>query len=164
MIRRFVTSALALCIALAFCQAGFAAAGVPQLLNYQGKLTDSFGWPVGGSKYMTFEFYDAPFGGNLLEGFSETQQVVVTKGIFNVLIGSAADPGVPASVFDLPSVYLSVKVEGEQLSSRQRIASRLLSPVDCKRSHVRHRLPLRTTRVKHGFLDRRRAGPLSCSP
>jgi len=123
MIRRFVTSALALCIALAFCQAGFAAAGVPQLLNYQGKLTDSFGWPVGGSKYMTFEFYDAPFGGNLLEGFSETQQVVVTKGIFNVLIGSAADPGVPASVFDHPSVYLSVKVEGEQLSSRQRIAS-----------------------------------------
>jgi len=123
MIHRIAASALALCITQAFCLAGFAAEGVPQLLNYQGKLTNSLGKPVDGSKEMIFEFHDAVVDGNLLGGFSETQQVVVTKGVFNVLIGSATEGGVPASVFDGTSVYLSVKVEGEPLSPRQRIAS-----------------------------------------
>jgi len=123
MIRRMATLGPALCIALAFSLAGFAGEGVPQLLNYQGKLADSAGRPVDAPRYITFEFYDAPFGGNLLAGFSETQQVVVTKGIFNVLIGSATEGGVPASVFDGAEVYLCVKVQGDELSPRQRIAS-----------------------------------------
>lgn len=85
-----------------------ASAEVPQLLNYQGKLTDSRGRPVDGSKRMTFEFYDDPVEGHLLEGFSERQEVVVAKGIFNVLIGSATEGGVPASVFDnRPSISAS---------------------------------------------------------
>ena len=123
MTRCIVALGLVLCITQAFCLAGFAAEGVPQLLNYQGKLNDKLGKPVDGSKEMVFEFYDAAEGGNLLAGFSETQQVVVTKGIFNVLIGSATDGGVPVSTFEQASVYLSVSVEGEQLSPRQRIAS-----------------------------------------
>ena len=118
MIRRIAASALALCLI-----AGFAAGGVPQLLNYQGKLADNLGKPVDASKQMVFEFYDAAAAGNLLEGFSETQQVIVAKGIFNVLIGSATAGGVPASVFDHASVYLSVKVQGQELSPRQRLVS-----------------------------------------
>ena len=123
MIHRIAASALALCITQAFCLAGFAAEDVPQLLNYQGKLTDSLGKPVDGSKEMTFKFYDDAVWGNLLGGFSETQQVVVTKGIFNVLIGSGTEGGVPVWVFENMSAYLSVKIEGQELSPRQRIAS-----------------------------------------
>ena len=123
MIRRVTPSALALCITQAFCLAVFAAEGVPRLLNYQGKLADSLGKPVDGSMQMTFEFYDAAAAANLLEGFSETQEVVVTKGIFSVLIGSATAGGVPPAVLDHASVYLSIKVDGEQLSPRQPITS-----------------------------------------
>ena len=118
MVRCIAASVLALCVA-----AGFAAGGVPQLLNYQGKLTDSLGKPVDGAKQMVFEFYDAATAGNLLAGFSEIQKVTVTKGIFNVLIGSVTAGGVPASVFGNASVYLSAKVEGQPLSPRQRLAS-----------------------------------------
>ena len=118
MIRRITASALALCIT-----AGFAAGGVPQLLNYQGKLADSHGRPVDGSREMVFEFYDSAKSHDPLEGFSETQQVVVTAGVFNVLIGSATEGGVPASVFDGASVYLGVTVEREELLPRQRIVS-----------------------------------------
>ena len=123
MIHRIMASALALCIAWAFCLAGFAAGRVPQLLNYQGKLADGRGTPVDGSKEMVFEFYDSAKGHDPLEGFSERQQVVVTAGIFNALIGSATEGGVPASVFHGASVYLSVTVEREELLPRQRIVS-----------------------------------------
>ena len=102
MVRRIVISALMMCIV-----AAFVSAEVPQLLNYQGKLTDNLGKPVDGTRAMTFEFYDAGEAGNLLGGFTETQQVTVTKGVFSVLIGSATTGGVPAAVFDGASVYLS---------------------------------------------------------
>ena len=123
MIRCIAVLGLVLCMAWAQCPTAFAAEAVPQLLNYQGKLADSLGKPVDGSKQMIFEFHDAAVDGNLLGGFSETQQVVVTKGVFNVLIGSATTGGVPALVFDQPSVYLGVSVEGEPLSPRQHISS-----------------------------------------
>ena len=123
MIRHIAASVLVLCTTVGLCLVGFAAEGVPQLLNYQGKLTNSLGKPVDGSKQMIFEFHDAAVDGNLLGGFSETQHVVVTRGVFNVLIGSATEGGVPVSVFDGTSVYLSVRLEWQELSPRQRIAS-----------------------------------------
>ncbi|HIE30452.1 TPA: hypothetical protein EYP66_24600, partial [Candidatus Poribacteria bacterium] len=40
--------------------------GVPKLINYQGKLTDTEGNPLTGDFSMTFAIYDAEDGGNLL--------------------------------------------------------------------------------------------------
>lgn len=100
-----------------------ALADVPRLMNYQGRLYDSASKPVNAVKVMTFRFYDAETGGSLLAGFAETQYVAVTKGIFNVLIGSATVDGVPAEIFTGSSVYLSVTIGGEEQLPRQRLVS-----------------------------------------
>jgi len=98
-------------------------AEIPQLLNYQGRLVDKFTKPVSGVKTMQFAFYDDPAAGNLLGGFDETQQVAVTNGVFNVLIGSATVGGVPADVFQGVDVFLSVRVAGEEQLPRRRLVS-----------------------------------------
>ena len=72
-----MTRSMALFVLLFLCVGIAAFAEVPQLLNYQGKLTDNTGKPIDGARQMVFEFYDAAAGGNLLAGFSERQQVVV---------------------------------------------------------------------------------------
>ncbi|MDI6766282.1 MAG: hypothetical protein QME52_05610 [Bacteroidota bacterium] len=61
-------------------------AQVPQLINYQGKL-DSSGIPITGTRNITFSFYKVASGGTAL--WSEQQNnVPITNGIFNVLLGS----------------------------------------------------------------------------
>jgi len=111
---------MACAAAVVLLLAGLVSADVPLLLNYQGKLMEA-GKPAEGLKSVTFRFYDD--GGNLLGGFVETQNVEVTKGIFNVLIGSITTGGVPASIFENVNVYLEVMVGGEAQAPRQRIAS-----------------------------------------
>lgn len=85
-----------------------ALAQVPQLLNYQGRLS-SAGGPVTGDQTITFRIYDADTGG--AELWSETQTVPVTDGVFNVILGSITPL---ADVFSgSGSRYLSVQVQGE---------------------------------------------------
>jgi len=98
-------------------------ADVPQLINYQGRLSDAEGKRVTGVKSMSFAFYDSSSGGNLLGEFRETRNVTVTDGIFNVLLGSATSGGIPAGVFESTYVYLSVKVDGVELTPRQRVGT-----------------------------------------
>ncbi|MEK6714813.1 MAG: hypothetical protein AABY43_02045 [Candidatus Omnitrophota bacterium] len=90
---------------------------VPRLINYQGKLTDTNGVPLTGSYAITFRIYDALSGGNML--WEETQQVVIDKGIFGVLLGSAVNLNL---AFDIP-YYLEIKVGSEVMSPRQQIAA-----------------------------------------
>jgi len=71
MIRRIAAVTLVLSIFQVVCLTDSASAEVPQLLNYQGRLTDPDGKPVNGSKEMVFEFYDEATDGNLLSDFSE---------------------------------------------------------------------------------------------
>jgi hypothetical protein len=66
-------------------------ADAPNLLNYQGRLTDPSGNPKNGTFSMQFAVFDAESGGNQLptgSPWSETQNVSVTNGVFNVLLGS----------------------------------------------------------------------------
>jgi len=100
---------------------GVASAAVPHLINYQGKLTDATGKPTNAAVSITFSFHDAEVGGSVL--FSETQAVTVTKGIFNALIGSATEGGVPEMVFMMGNVYIGLQVNGEAVFPRQRITS-----------------------------------------
>ncbi len=93
-------------------------AAVPHLLNYQGRLTDSGGAPLNGTYALTFRIYDAETAGTML--WEETQAgVVIQKGIFNILLGSVTNLGLP---FDKP-YWLEIKVGNEVMSPRQAITS-----------------------------------------
>lgn len=62
-------------------------ASAPQLVNYQGFLTDGAGDPLDTTVSVTFTIYDAPTAGIAI--WTETQTtVVVVAGQFNVLLGS----------------------------------------------------------------------------
>ena len=85
-------------------------AQVPQMINYQGKLTNASGAPVNDTVQMVFSIYSDTGGTNLL--WTETQPaVVVEKGVFNVLLGTV-NP-IPDSVFNGNVRYLGVKVGGD---------------------------------------------------
>jgi len=78
--------ALCLSVIVLFAAAMVSDAAIPRKVDYQGRLLDKNTKPVDGLKTMMFSLYDAAAGGHLL--YSETQSVTVTKGIFNVTIGS----------------------------------------------------------------------------
>jgi len=92
---------------------------IPQLINYQGKLTDNAGNPQNGNFDMTFKIYNAAIGGT--EYWNETQTgVTVTNGLFNVILGSVT----LITNFPLgPNCYLEITVNGQLISPRQRIVS-----------------------------------------
>ncbi len=101
----------------------------PELINYQGRLTDPSGVPLDGSSVtLLFSFYDAALDGNLLLSVSQTN-VTVTGGLYNVLIGSGTiAPGTEpdlASVFQKHGeVWMSVKVNTDpEMTPRTRISS-----------------------------------------
>jgi len=104
------------------------AAGVPQLINYQGRLMDDAGVPVTGNVEMHFKLFDSEIDGTPLLTILQTN-VQVTNGLYNVLLGSGTVlPGVEPdlkSVFEKhPQVYLAVSVDnGDDLSPRQLITS-----------------------------------------
>lgn len=92
---------------------------VPQVLNFQGRISES-GALVNGSRTMTFKIFDAASAGNLL--FSESRSVIVSTGAFNVLVGDVTTGGIPLSVFDGGDRYIEVQV-GAQTLPRQRVVS-----------------------------------------
>jgi len=99
----------------------YSSAQVPQMINYQGKLTDPSGAPVNDTVQMVFSIYVDEGGATLL--WTETQTAVITeKGVFNVLLGSA-NP-IPDSVFDGSVRYLGVKVgDDPEITPRKQIVS-----------------------------------------
>jgi hypothetical protein len=60
---------------------------IPQTISYQGVLTDASGEAVpDGSYNLSFKLYDVASGGTAL--WSEAQPADVSKGVFNVILGS----------------------------------------------------------------------------
>ena len=94
---------------------------VPKLLNYQGYLTDDQGNPINNpSLSMTFAIYDASGAGNLK--WTEDQTVGVSKGIFNVILGSVTP--IPDTVFTGGiNRWLELTAGGQTLSPRTRITA-----------------------------------------
>lgn len=75
---------------------------IPKLINYQGKLVQANGVdPLqAGSYTLRFKLFDGATGGTLVWG--ESQQVAVTGGVFNVILGAAGSiPVQGAAVNDL---------------------------------------------------------------
>jgi len=93
----------------------------PQLVNYQGQLTDGGGNPLDTTVSMMFSIYDVSTSGTAL--WTETQpDVVVSGGTFSVILGSVTE--LSSSVFSGSPRYLAVKVGTDaELSPRTTITS-----------------------------------------
>ena len=99
---------------------------VPQLINYQGKLSDSAGDPLDGTYDVTFYLYTVDSGGGSI--WDESQSVTLADGLYSVQLGTD-NPPFPAGLFDNESLYLEVAIYNpdtsswETLSPRQRLTS-----------------------------------------
>jgi len=96
-------------------------ADVPQMINYQGKITKPSGALVDTTVGMIFTIYDAATDGGVL--WADTNSAVeVQKGVFSTLLGSV-NP-IPDSVFDGNVRYLGVKVGADpEMTPRKEIVS-----------------------------------------
>ena len=94
---------------------------VPQLVSFQGVLTNPGGQPVSDdTRNMTFRIFDAATGGNL--EWDEKQMVTTDGGLFRVLLGDNVP--LTAAVFDGTPRFLEVQVETDTpLAPRQRFVS-----------------------------------------
>jgi hypothetical protein len=94
-------------------------AEIPHLINYQGRLTDSQGNPITGTRAVTFKIYDVESGGSAL--WSETySNLAFDKGIFNVMLGGVTTLNL---AFDR-QYWLSIQVGNDpEMTPRIRLAS-----------------------------------------
>jgi hypothetical protein len=95
------------------------AISIPQLINYQGKLTDGSGNPITETRDMAFALYAESTGGTAV--WTETQTGInVVSGLFNVLLGAVT----PVSAIpNGPSLFLEITVAGTVIAPRARLAS-----------------------------------------
>jgi len=107
-----------------------AATGIPKLINFQGRLTDSNDNLLDGTYYICFSIYDAESDGNKLwpSGDPSPTTVSVSNGVFSTQVGLADTLDLD---FTNDTYYLNVYVNstnscttgGEDLSPRQRITA-----------------------------------------
>lgn len=104
---------------------------IPYLINYQGKLTDSSGNPVGDGHYlMTFGIWTHETSTCSCERVwnSPDQLVLVTDGLFNYQLGSNIELS-PSVFIPDTALWLSVKVGEEEIRPRTMLIS---VPYACK--------------------------------
>jgi len=93
---------------------------IPQLINYQGNLSDSEGNSLNGSYTIDFRIYNQSEGGDLL--WSETQMAAVSIGKFSVMLGSVNT--LSNDIFDGNPIYLALKIgEDSEMIPRKIITS-----------------------------------------
>jgi hypothetical protein len=80
-------------------------ADVPQMINYQGKLTTPAGALIDSTLSMVFSIYDNE--PDVSPAWAETLVVQVQKGIFSVVLGNVHP--IPPALFDGTVQYLGVK-------------------------------------------------------
>ena len=87
--------------------ASLLAADVPEVFNYQGRLLDEDGSPLGGSREAVFGVYDSPAGGTALWE-QKTTVVSDTNGLFNVTLGGTTNSLLAAVGNRFESLYLDM--------------------------------------------------------
>src|SRR3989338_11313643 len=108
-------------------------AAVPQILSFQGRLTDASGNLIGGNganRYFKFEIHSTATGDNELWNSGGTAITIkVTQGVFNTLLGDTTAGYTAIGLdFDSRAYYLEIQVSDdnstfETLSPRQRIVA-----------------------------------------
>jgi len=97
------------------------AMAVPDTVSYQGYLTDPSGSPVDGSVSVTFALYDSAAA--ITASWAETQTVAVSKGLFQVQLGSVGGGGFSSNLFDIP-MWLGIQVGTDlEMTPRQPLTS-----------------------------------------
>jgi len=113
--KALLSMAMMLSFLMLFHSAAFA---IPRLISYQGTLNDANGLPVSSTVSITFNIYDVETGG--VDLWTETQNVAVSNGLFNVKLGSEQE--LPSSVFLSDELYLGIQVGADpEMVPRQRI-------------------------------------------
>ncbi len=96
----------------------------PNLINYQGRLTDAVGQPQTGTKNLTFNIFDAQSLGNLVWGPQTFNGTPLVSGYFNVILGNDTTSRSVATAFAQPSnAWLEIVVNGTALTPRQQVLS-----------------------------------------
>ena len=114
-------SVLIFCVVLWSLMTVTVNAEIPQMINYQGKVTDSGGTPVVDGDYtMRFRIYDAVSSGNL-EWDSGNRTVAVIDGIFNVGLGESPQPALNLGFNE--DYWLLVTFSGDDQTPRKRLGS-----------------------------------------
>ncbi|MFA6169379.1 MAG: hypothetical protein WC772_01230 [Candidatus Margulisiibacteriota bacterium] len=94
---------------------------IPNLLSFEGRLTDTAGTPVTASTTVQISIYDSLSGGSLIWGPESHTVTPDNQGVFSVLLGETT--ALAATVFDSSSRYAQIVVGSEILSPRVRIVS-----------------------------------------
>jgi hypothetical protein len=88
---------------------------LPKQMSYQGRLTDSGGNPINGSRNLVFRLYTAETGGSAV--WEEPHNgVQVDNGLFNVVLGGISE--LDEADFH-QALFLEIDVAGQTLSPRQ---------------------------------------------
>lgn len=113
------TVILTLSLVAALCVS--ASAETPNLVHYQGSLTDSVGVAVTDGNYaVTFRVFDQSAGG--IELWIENTNQATVNGLFNHLLGSVTP--LPEDLFTAQdSLFLELTVEGETITPRSSLVS-----------------------------------------
>ncbi len=97
-------------------------AAVPQLINYQGVLETSTGTPIAGPVNLTFSIYAVASGPDVALWTETQNNVAVTNGLFNVLLGSVTP--LPGDLFQSVDRWLGIKVGTDaEMTPRQKLVS-----------------------------------------
>ncbi|MBN2091857.1 hypothetical protein JW964_19735 [candidate division KSB1 bacterium] len=105
---------------LAILAGSLSAQKIPQVIFYQGYLTDNNGDPINQNQAMTFRIYTALTGGE--KRWEEVNSSVpVNQGVFSILLGSQKP--IPMDIFSDKTRFLEIVIGNETLSPRQQIAS-----------------------------------------
>jgi len=94
----------------------------PNLISFQGRLTNSVGTPIHATVSASFKIYDVDEGGSAL--WSETKDITTNSdGIFNTMLGSS-NPIDPAIFADNVNLWLGITISSDdEMEPRQQIAT-----------------------------------------
>jgi len=110
---------------------------IPQLINYQGVITDTNGKTFHGQKTITFNIHDGSgTNASIVWGPQTFKNVNIVNGRFNVILGEV-DENEPArkiiDAFGGEKRFIGIKVDGKEIFPRQQV---LTTPFSINTQHA----------------------------